>query len=165
MPRITSTEWLRKIDEKAEPKKRNKIDAMNRLYTSVDYSSSCSSDTENGSSSDDEENENASRKRITTEQNDFGACLKKAVPQNIIFKLQNREVRPTQMLIKIQIQRPNQNINQGQSLVNISNKMWTLLFPFDFVQYYSDQDISRIKLRTKIRSMRLFGCRSDWTFA
>lgn len=65
---------------------------MNRLYTSGDYSSSCSSDTDNGSSSDDEETENITRKRASVEQHDAGLCLKKSAPQNIIFKLQNREV-------------------------------------------------------------------------
>lgn len=65
---------------------------MNRLYTSGDFSSSCSSDTDDGSSSDDEGNDNVYRKKCLTEKNDSNSCLRKSTSQNILFKLQNREV-------------------------------------------------------------------------
>lgn len=66
---------------------------MNRLYTSGDFSSSCSSDTDDGSSSEDEATENIFNKKRITEKNDSTANLRKSTSQNIIYKLQNREVR------------------------------------------------------------------------
>lgn len=66
---------------------------MNRLYTSGDFSSSCSSDTDDGSSSEDEGTANISRKKRIIEKNDTSVSLRKSISQNIIFKLQNREVR------------------------------------------------------------------------
>lgn len=65
---------------------------MNRLYTSGDFSSSCSSDTDDGSSSDDDGTENTFGKRRITEKHDLNINLRKSTSQNIIFKLQNREV-------------------------------------------------------------------------
>lgn len=66
---------------------------MNRLYTSGDFSSSCSSDSDDGSSSEDDGTENIFSKKRITEKNDSNANLRKSTSQNIIFKLQNREVR------------------------------------------------------------------------
>lgn len=66
---------------------------MNRLYTSGDFSSSCSSDTDDGSSSEDEGTANIFRDKRTTEKNDTSVSLRKSTSQNIILKLQNREVR------------------------------------------------------------------------
>lgn len=65
---------------------------MNRLYTSGDFSSSCSSDTDDGSSSDDEGTDNIYGKKRITEKHDSNINLRKSTSQNIIFKLQNREV-------------------------------------------------------------------------
>lgn len=65
---------------------------MNRLYASGDFSSSCSSDTDDGSSSDDESNEPIYSKKRATEKADANLCARKNTSQNIIFKLQNREV-------------------------------------------------------------------------
>lgn len=66
---------------------------MNRLYASGDFSSSCSSDTDDGTSSDDERNDTIrSKKRITTKTDASNAFARKTTSQNILFKLQNREV-------------------------------------------------------------------------
>ncbi|XP_031633337.1 uncharacterized protein LOC116347070 isoform X2 [Contarinia nasturtii] len=66
---------------------------MNRLYTSGDFSSSCSSDTDDGSSSEDEGTANmfSKKQRIAEKKNDSNSSLRKSTSQNIIFKLQNRE--------------------------------------------------------------------------
>lgn len=66
---------------------------MNRLYESGDFSSSCSSESEDGSSTDDECHEKSISKKRTTEKADTnGSAARKSIPQNILFKLQNREV-------------------------------------------------------------------------
>lgn len=66
---------------------------MNRLYASGDLSSSCSSDTGDGSSSEDDGTENWFRnERINEKKTDSKVSLRKSTPQNIIFKLLNREV-------------------------------------------------------------------------
>lgn len=64
---------------------------MDRLYTSGDFSSSCSSDTDDGISSDDE-NTKKDFKRRSAEKTDLNSSLRKSASQNIIFKLNNREV-------------------------------------------------------------------------
>lgn len=65
---------------------------MNRLYGSGDFSSSCSSESDDGSSTDEE----SFAKKRTTVKSDVngcgGAASRKSVSQNILFKLQNREV-------------------------------------------------------------------------
>lgn len=68
---------------------------MNRLYTSGDFSSSCSSESDDGSSTDDECHEKTFPKGRPTEKPDVngcGAAARKSISQNILFKLQNREV-------------------------------------------------------------------------
>lgn len=69
---------------------------MNRLYTSGDFSSSCSSESDDGSSTDDECHEKSLSKERTNEKPDMNGCgavaVRKSVSQNILFKLQNREV-------------------------------------------------------------------------
>lgn len=74
---------------------------MNRLYTSGDSSSSCSSDTDDGSSSDDDGTENKFCKIRIIDKNDSNISLRKSTSQNIIFKLQNREVG---MRLKLSLQ-------------------------------------------------------------
>lgn len=76
---------------------------MNRLYTSGDFSSSCS-DTDDGSSSEDDGNEKIYAKKRATEKSDSNACMRKSTSQNILFKLQNREVR--KMCAAIVLQHP-----------------------------------------------------------
>lgn len=68
------------------------IEEMNRLYASGDFSSSCSSDTDDGSSSDDDGNETIFPKKRHNERTDANCGARKSTSQNIIFKLQNREV-------------------------------------------------------------------------
>lgn len=72
---------------------------MNRLYTSGDFSSSCSSESDDGSSTDDECHEKSLSIGRTTDKRDANGCgaaaaaARKSISQNILFKLQNREVR------------------------------------------------------------------------
>lgn len=72
---------------------------MNRLYESGDFSSSSSSESDDGSSTDDECHEKSFPKKRTPEKADSNSCgggngsvARKSIPQNILFKLQNREV-------------------------------------------------------------------------
>lgn len=81
-----------RIEEKNLHNIVNRSVKMNQLYTSGDFSSSCSSDTD-ASSSEDEGTENILKKKRITEKSDSNGNLRKSTSQNIIFKLQNREVR------------------------------------------------------------------------
>lgn len=70
---------------------------MNRLYASGDFSSSCSSESDDGSSTDDECHEKSLSKERTNEKPDINGCgaaaaARKSISQNILFKIQNREV-------------------------------------------------------------------------
>lgn len=81
---------LKKINQK----KIQTTEKMNRLYTSGDFSSSCSSESDDGSSTDDECHEKSLSKERTTNKPDINGCgaARKSISQNILFKLQNREV-------------------------------------------------------------------------
>lgn len=88
---------------------------MNRLYTSGDFSSSCSSDTDDGSSSEDEANEKNHCKKRLTEKSDSNGCLRKSTSQNIIFKLQNREVSA---------QHPSKKMCANMHIIEFKVKIW-----------------------------------------
>lgn len=65
---------------------------MNRLYTSDDYSISCTSESDNGLSSDDEDIRNRSQ-RDSISKSSYSLGISKKIPsQNILLKLQIREV-------------------------------------------------------------------------
>lgn len=65
---------------------------MNRLYESGDFSSSCSSDSDDGSTSDDDSNELGSNSSNGKQSAESGLHCRKPMRQNVLLKLQNREV-------------------------------------------------------------------------
>lgn len=69
---------------------------MSRLFESVDFVSSCSSDSENDLSSEEgdaEQNSQTSENRLNSSQSDdLTTNCRKSQAQNIILKLYNREV-------------------------------------------------------------------------
>lgn len=66
---------------------------MNRLYESGDFSSSCSSDSDNGSTSDEESNDYRTDASYSKKPTETANCLRKPIRQNVLLKLLNREVK------------------------------------------------------------------------
>lgn len=65
---------------------------MNRLYESGDFSSSSSSDSDNGSTSDEEANDFPSMSMGSKYSTESGISPRKPERQNVLLKLHNREV-------------------------------------------------------------------------
>lgn len=65
---------------------------MNRLYTSDDFSVSCTSESDDGLSSDEEDTRNVSIENNTSKSYGPQVPIKQSKSQNILLKLQIREV-------------------------------------------------------------------------
>lgn len=82
--------------KKIASEKKVRAKAMSRLFQSVDFNSmsSCSSESENDSSSEDDETEDrmSSKSSQTKSDDGMGAIKKSMKSQNILLKLNNREV-------------------------------------------------------------------------